>query len=96
MLGRPGISEPVQNEVLPGSWLIALVLNECTRQRSSARFERCGNSSLIHTPFFPACANLNIVGATNCCRPRVMVVTRWPLLMDLGSSFLKSLCRSGL
>ena len=41
-------------------------------------------------------ANLNIDGAMSCWRPRVIVVTRCPLLTDLGSSFLKSLCRSGL
>ena len=96
MLGLPGISEPVQKDVLPGSWLMALVLKEWMKQRSSATVERWGSSSLIHTPLVPCWANLNMLGATSCSFPRVMVVTRCPLLTDFGNSVLKSFSRPGL
>ncbi len=96
MLGFPGISDPVQKAVFPGSWLMDSVLNEWMRQRSSATVERCGSSSLMKTPLLPCWLKLNFDGTMSFSLPSVMAVTRCPLLMDSGSLVLYSLWRLGL
>ncbi len=96
MLAFPGISEPVQMNVLAGSWLIALVCIELMMHRSSTTSDRCGSSSHIQMPFWPLRWNLNMDGATSCVWPLVIAVTRCPMLMLSGSGCLNSFSRSGL
>ena len=47
----------------------------------------CGRSSLSHAPLWPCCVNLKIDGATGklFC-PEVIVVIRWPMRTESGSS----------
>ena len=50
MLGRPAICEPVWKNVIAGSWLIASVWSDLTKQSSSATFAVQGSSSLTQAP----------------------------------------------
>ena len=83
----PGISLPVIRNVQAGSWLIALVCTLRTIARSSTSLAVHGSSSLTHAPLFPCCAHLNSDGATgNRAWPLVIVVMRWPIRIEPGSS----------
>ena len=87
MLGRPASCEPVWTNVIAGSWLIASVCIERMMQRSSAIFAVCGSSSLSQAPLWPCWANLKIDGATGrLFWPEVIVVIRWPMRTESGSS----------
>src|SRR5260370_27496820 len=97
MLGRPGIWLPVQMYVTAGSWLIASVQTVLTRANSSTTFAVHGISSLAHTPALPCRANLYLDGATGKrVWPLVMVVSRWPLMIDGGRSLSNSSASFGL
>ena len=87
MLGRPASCEPVCTKVIAGSWLIASVCIERMMQMSSTIPAVCGKSSLSHAPLWPCCANLKIDGATGkLFWPEVIVVIRWPIRTESGSS----------
>ena len=97
MLGLPASCEPVWTKVIAGSWLMASVCIDLTRQMSSTICAVCGSNSLSQAPQRPCWANLKIDGATGrlFC-PEVIVVIRWPMRMELGSSMPRLLVRAGL
>ena len=73
--------------MIAGSWLIASVCIERMMQMSSAIVAVCGKSSLSQAPLWPCRANLKIDGATGkLFWPEVIVVIRWPIRTESGSS----------
>ena len=73
--------------MIAGSWLIASVCIERMMQMSSTISAVCGKSSLSHAPLWPCRANLKIDGATGkLFWPEVIVVIRWPIRTESGSS----------
>ena len=88
----PASCEPVCTNVIAGSWLIASVCIERMMQMSSTISAVCGKSSLSQAPLWPCRANLKIDGATGklFC-PEVIVVIRWPIRTESGSSIPRRL-----
>ena len=96
-LGRPASCEPVWKNVIAGSWLIASVYIERTMHRSSTILAVCGNRSLTQAPHWPCCWNGKIDGTSgNVDWPEVIVVSRWPMRTEAGSSWPRSSCSFGL
>jgi hypothetical protein len=97
MLGRPASCEPVCTKVIAGSWLIASVRIDLMTHSSSATLAVCGNSSLSQVPERPWRSKRKIDGATGRrFWPEVMVVMRWPMRTDVGSSMPRLSANSGL
>ena len=96
MLGRPGIWLPVMNSVMPGEWLIASVCIDLMKQISSAAAPMPGSSSLSQAPLCPCRLNLNSVGWIASFCLAVIVVSRWPIRTDGGSSLPRHAFRPGL
>src|SRR4051794_1003252 len=97
MLGRPASCDPVWQNVIAGSWLIASVNIDLMKHKSSACCERCGHNSLMSCPLRPYFWNLNNDGATgNAFCPDVIVVNRCPCRMDSGSSCARYFSSCGL
>ncbi len=84
-------------KVMAGSWLIASVWTERTRQMSSRTPAVCGRRELSHVPARPACWNGNLGAMTGklFC-PEVMPVSRCPCRMESGSSVPCSSLSRGL
>ncbi len=88
----PASCEPVCTKVIAGSWLIASVCIERMMQMSSTMLAVCGKSSLSDAPLWPCRANLKIDGATGkLFWPEVIVVIRWPIRTESGSSIPRRL-----
>ena len=82
---------------MAGSWLMASVCTERTKQSSSAMAAVWGRSSLTHAPLSPCRAKRKTDGATGKrFWPDVMVVRRWPARIDSGRSSSKRSAMAGL
>src|SRR5215207_3631560 len=95
--GRPGSSAPVSRNVTAGAWLMASVYIDLTNTHSSAIDPVCGRKSASLTPALPWVFQPVMPGSRGrfFC-PAVMVVSRWPMLTDGGSSCPRRLYNSGL
>src|SRR6185295_5990696 len=96
-LALPGIWAPVQMYVRAGSWLIASVWTDLMNEILSTCLAMFGRSSLTHAPDCPCCLNANFEGATGKRDwPEVIVVRRWPPMIDGGRSLSNWSCIFGL
>ena len=87
MLGRPASCEPVCTKVIAGSWLIASVCIERMMRDVVDDLRRVRQQLAEPRAALPVLPNLKIDGATGkfFC-PEVIVVIRWPIRTESGSS----------
>ena len=95
MLGRPAICDPVFMYMWAGSWLIASVVIDRTKHRSSATDPIRGNNSLSSAPHFPYFLNFVCGPKQTSFWPWSWAIC-WPLVRLSGIGVPCSRASSGL